>query len=123
MSDEITGVTQRVVLALSCADVRVFTRDDQPWFAINDMVAALGVPRRTLDYHVGHLSDDERRHIPRPTRLPSDIEVGPPGLSCVSLAGMLKLLLRISFPAATAFQDWACGAVLLPMWDQQLDGP
>lgn len=116
-------VVAQIALTLSGDDVRTFSRDGQTWFAINDLVAALGVPRRTLDHIAGHLSDDERLHIRRPARLPRDIEVGSPGLHCVSLTGMFKLLLRINSPAAAAFQDWVCRAVLLPMWERQLDRP
>lgn len=118
-----TDVVDQVALALSSAEVRTFTRDGQPWFAINDLVAALDVPRRTLDHHAGHLPDNEKRHIPRPTILPSGLEVGSPGLHCVSLTGMFKLLMRINSPAALTFQDWVCRTVLLPMWDRQLDRP
>lgn len=115
--DDAATLRDRIGLALSGADVRIFSRDDQLWFAINDVAAALGVSRRSLDYHIGHLPDDERRHIPRPSRLPSDIVVGTPGLHCVSLTGMFKLLLRTHSPAAETFQNWVCRALLIPLWD------
>ena len=117
MSSGVEPLRGRVGMALSGADVRIFTRDGELWFAINDLVAALGVPRRTLYYHVGHLSDHEKRHIPRPSRLPYDITVGNVGLHCVSLTGMFKLLLRVPAPAAEAFQNWVCRSLLVPLWD------
>jgi len=107
----------RVMSALAGHDVRVLFHDHEPWFPVNDLVAALGVSRRTLDHHVGHLPDEERRYLPRPVRLPRDIVVGNPGLNCVSLTGLLKLLLLTTGPAAAGFQTWVCQHVLLPLWN------
>lgn len=102
--------------ALAARDVRVMHQDGTAWFPINDLVAALGVHRRTLDHHVRPLPDEDNRHLPRPSRLPRHI-IGNAGLHCVSLAGWLSLLLRTDGDAASAFRDWVCQSVLLPMWE------
>lgn len=113
-----SSIRTRVMSALAARDVRVLYHDGAAWFPINDLVSALGVHRRTLDHHVGHLPDSEKRHLPRPSRLPRDITIGNAGLHCVSLAGLFSLLLRTDGDAASAFREWVCQAVLLPMWEE-----
>jgi prophage antirepressor-like protein len=109
-------IRTRVMSALAAHDVRVLHHGGAAWFPVNDLVSALGVHRRTLDHHVGHLPDSERRHLPRPSRLPPDITIGNVGLHCVSLAGLFSLLMRTDGNAAAAFREWVCQSVLLPMW-------
>lgn len=110
-------IRNRVMAALAARDVRVMHHDGTTWFPINDLVAALGVHQRTLDHHVRHLPDEDKRHLPRPLRLPPDIIIGNAGLNCVSLAGLFSLLLRTDGDAASAFREWVCQSVLMPMWD------
>jgi prophage antirepressor-like protein len=117
MSDTEPPIRARVMSALKQRDVRVLYHEGRPWFAVNDLVAALGVHRRTLDHHIGHLPEHEVRHLPRPVRLPRGISVGNAGLHCVSLAGLFSLLLRTDGEAADAFRDWVSRSVLLPMWE------
>jgi prophage antirepressor-like protein len=99
--------------------VRVLDRDGHPWFAAIDVIRALGLPRRTLDHYLPTLADDERRHFPRPSRVPHGVEVGNSGVTCVSLSGLFKLLLRVDAAAAKPFQDWACRVLLPTLWDRE----
>lgn len=110
------SIRTRIMSALAGRDVRVLYHEGAPWFPINDLVAALGVHRRTLDHHVRNLPEVDKRHLPRPSRLPHDVTVGNAGLHCVSLTGLFSLLLRTDGAAAAEFRHWVSRSVLLPMW-------
>lgn len=105
-----------ILSTLRARDVRTISLDGEPWFAAIDVLAALGVPRRTLSHHLVTLQDDERRHVARPRDVPSDVKFGNSGVEFLSLSGLFKLLLRIDAPSAEAFQDWVCRELLSDLW-------
>ncbi|MFE6304988.1 phage antirepressor [Nocardiopsis sp. NPDC057823] len=86
------------------SEVRVITRDDEPWFVAGDVAAILGFREA---YHLTRGLDDDEK---------GPHNLGTPGggqtVTVISEAGLYSAILRSRVPAARAFKRWVTHEVL-----------
>ena len=88
-------------------NIRIVTRDNNPWFVANDLAGALGFTRDNLKYHMrNNVAADERGVVRLPTIR------GPQSVAILSESALYKLALRSDKKSAVPFQDWVTREVL-----------
>ena len=85
-------------------NIRVVSRDGEPWFVAADVCAALGIAR--TDDGVGRLDDDEKGTDS--IRTPG----GEQRMTVVNESGLYSLILGSRKPEAKRFKKWVTGEVL-----------
>lgn len=87
------------------AAIRTIIRDGEPWFVSVDVCTALGFanPRQAVATHTD--SDERGVHL-------LDTPSSQQQMSCVSEAGVYRLIFRSRKPEAKAFQRWVTHEVL-----------
>ena len=99
MTTNITTTIQTFAFAPGVA-LRSITKDSQPWFVAADVCGAIGLQNTTDS--IKALDDDERdRKI-----------LGAQLVNIISEAGLYRLVMRSTKPAAKTFQKWVTGTVL-----------
>ncbi|MUH07174.1 BRO-N domain-containing protein [Commensalibacter melissae] len=85
-------------------DVRVFTKDNEPWFVLNDVCKILEIsnPRQSASY----LDDDEKDVIN------NDTLGGMQKTTIINESGLYSLILRSRKPEAKRFKKWVTSEVL-----------
>lgn len=82
-------------------NIRIFTREDQPWFVASDVCQALGLTNPSVV--IANLDDDER----------AKLNLGRPGLTnIISESGLFSLVLSSRKPEAKRFRKWVTSEVL-----------
>jgi anti-repressor protein len=99
------------VFAFEGAQVRVVTRNGEPWFVLADVCRVLGMGNPSQA--ATRLDDDEKHTLTR------NEGANFPGLgnggalpTLISEAGLYRLVMRSEKPAAKTFQKWVTGEVL-----------
>ena len=93
------------LFSFNSVDVRVFTKDNEPWFIVSDVCAALEInnPSQAISY----LDDDEKN-----TLIINEGNRGNPEKSIINESGLYSLILRSRKSEAKRFKKWVTSEVL-----------
>jgi prophage antirepressor-like protein len=91
-------------------NVRVMTREGDPWFVAADVCRALGMT--TVNTGTSRLLTSLSAHEKATTPLSQVEGRSPQPTNIISEQGLYRLVMRSDKPEARAFQDWVTGTVL-----------
>jgi len=92
-------------------EVRVITKDGNPWFVGKDVAEVLGYGRTTKAV-VDRVDEEDRMIVDGKTQSQFGIELGQRGGWVVNESGLYSLILSSKLPSAKAFKRWVTGEVL-----------